>query len=160
MTEASQIEESKTALDNVKNTMVEMENEIARLRDHVRTLEAQAVQLKLERSANYMRLNAEERNRDHLRSIARKYRRYSSTTLGIFRDPGIPNVFTPLVHQHYEERWFGWVTKELQFATEMREVIKRDRDSTRASKLADSKRSRDDGSSGSDDGASKRLRSQ
>lgn len=162
---ASQIEESKTALDNVKNTMVEMENEIARLRDHVQTLEAQAVHLKFERSANHMRLDAEERNRNHLRRIARKYSRYSSPTLGIFRDPGNLTALTPIVNQQDEERWFGWVTEELQFATEMREVIKRN--STRASKSAGSKRSRDDGSSGSDDGssgsddgASKRLRSQ
>jgi hypothetical protein len=152
MAGASQIEESKSALDKVKNTMVEMENEIARLRDYVQTLEDLVENLKLERSANYDRLDAGERNRNRLMTISRKYEKYSSSTLGTFLDPRDDTyIFPPTRRQQLEGKWFEWAAKELQFATEMREVIKRvDGASTGASESAGSKRSFDESSIDSD----------
>ena len=73
MAQASQIEESKTALDKVKDTMIEMEDEIARLRDQVQTLKVQTASYEREQSRNKLLLEADKRNRKHLMAISKNY---------------------------------------------------------------------------------------
>jgi hypothetical protein len=157
MARPSQTTVSKTAL---KNTIVELEDEMARQRRHIQRLEAQTAQLKSERSANYKRLKAEERNRKRLETISRMYKKYSSSTLGTFMDPGLISIVYPSTQrEQLEEEWFKWATKELQFATEMRDTFKRVHgSSTGASESTCSKRFCDDSSSGLVYGERKRLR--
>jgi hypothetical protein len=96
----------------------------------------------------------------HLRTISRDYNKYSGSVLGAFDDPNtFIDVFPPAKRQQVEEKWFEWVKKELQFATEMRETFKRVHgSSTGASGSTCSKRFCDDSSSGLVYGERKRLR--
>lgn len=160
MAEASQIEESKMALDNVKNTITEMEDKVEHQRHHIQSLKAQNKFLRRQRREDILLLEADKRNRMHLTEISREYNEYRGSISGTFANPNdFLQVYTPTKRQQMEKKWFEWVKKELQFAKEMRETFKRvEGSSTGVSGSTCSKRFCDDSSSGLVYGERKRLR--
>jgi hypothetical protein len=149
MAQTPRITEPTTTPNKVNNTSVRTEDDIARQGDHyIQRLEAQAADYKRERSTNKLRLEAETRNRGHLKRLSRMYHRDRRSILGTFLAiKRSRSIFEPARRQRLEVEWFKWVEKELQFAKEVREAFKRVDGCRNAS------------SSGSDDGARKRFRS-
>lgn len=150
------------ALDEAKDNIAKMSDEMNAQQDKIKELQAQVAEYRRKQSDNQILLRSENRFRGYLETLSTvDYR--SGPRMVMFPPPYIcmmrPHVQSR--REAEEEVWVEWAKKELQFAKEMREAFERvGGSSTGASESAGSKRSRDGDSSGSNDGASKRLCSQ